>query len=380
MYKRTLNLNKLLKMKSHFLLGPRSTGKSTLIAEQLTENTHIFDLLERDTYRRLLQNPSLLGQVDQSKIIVIDEIQKIPTLLDEVHRLIQKNGTTFLLTGSSARKLKHGSSNLLAGRAWQSYLFPLTYNELPNFDLEKYLTRGGLPQSYDSEYWHKELGAYVSLYLREEIAGEALTRNLESFSEFLDLVARSNGQEINYQSFASDCGVSINTIKNYFEILEDTLIGYKLPAFTKTKKRKAITRSKHYLFDTGIVNALCDHGSISLKSQSFGNLFEQFIVLEVRAANSYLDMNKELTYWRSTNKQEVDLIIGQDLAIEIKSATKIQNKHFKGLRALKEEGMIETFLIISQDPVRQVTDDGIICLHWEEFLKLLWVNDITFKC
>lgn len=240
MYKRILSLPNLLKMKSHFLFGPRSTGKSTLISEQLGGDSVVFDLLERDTYKRLLQDPSLLSQVDQSKIIVIDEIQKIPSLLDEVHRLIHKNGTIFLLTGSSARKLKRGSANLLAGRAWHTSLFSLVSKEIPNFNLEQYLTRGGLPQVYDSEYWENELKAYVCLYLREGIAGEALTRNLESFSEFLDLVARSNGNEINYQSFASDCGVSLNTIKNYFDILEDTLIGFKLPAFIKTKKEKLL--------------------------------------------------------------------------------------------------------------------------------------------
>lgn len=376
MYTRILSLPNLLKMKSHFLLGPRSTGKSTLIKEQLGNTAIVFDLLERDIYKRLLQNPSLLSQGDQSKIIVIDEIQKIPSLLDEVHRIIQKHGTKFLLTGSSARKLKRGSANLLAGRAWQASLFPLVTPEIPNFNLERYLTRGGLPQTYDAKYWQRELQAYVSLYLREEIAAEALTRNIESFSEFLDLVARSNGNEINYQSFASDCGVSLNTIKNYFEILEDTLIGVKLPAFTKTKKRKAITRSKHYLFDPGVVNALCEQGEITLKSQNFGNLFEQFIILEVRAANAYLEFNKSLTYWRSTSMQEVDLIIGDDLAIEIKSTHKVHGKHMKGLRALKEEKIIKKFMVVSLDPYRQETEDGIRCLHWKEFLNCLWTRKL----
>lgn len=364
-------------MKSHFLFGPRSTGKSTLISKQLTQNVIVFDLLERDVYKRLLTNPKLLAQVDQTKIIVIDEIQKIPSLLDEVHRLIQKNGTKFLLTGSSARKIKKNGSNLLAGRAWETFMYPLVSREIPEFDLETYLTRGGLPQVVDSLYWKKELQAYISLYLREEVAGEALTRNIEAFSEFLDLVARSNGCEINYQSFASDCAVSLNTIKNYFEILEDTLIGAKLPAYTKTKKRKAITRSKHYLFDTGIVNALCDQGEVTIKSQSFGGLFEQFIFLEIRAANTYLDLNKTLTYWRSRSQQEVDLIIGDDVAIEVKSTGKIHNKHMKGLRALKEEGLIKNYYVISLDPFKQVTEDGIICLHWKEFLELLWTKQLV---
>lgn len=226
----------------------------------IKDNVVIFDLLERGTYRRLLSDPSLLATVDQSKIIFIDEIQKIPT---------------FLLTGSSARKLKKGSSNLLAGRAWQASLYPLVSEEITNFDLLRYLTRGGLPQAYDSDYWKKELKAYISLYLREEVTAEALTRNLESFSKFIDLVAISNGNEINYNSFASDCGVSLNTIKNYFEILEDTLIGFKLPAFTKTKKRKAITRAKHYLFDRELEEDIeCMHWKTFLENLSSHNLLK----------------------------------------------------------------------------------------------------------
>jgi predicted AAA+ superfamily ATPase len=363
-------------MKSYFLFGPRSTGKSTLIDEQLKKDAIIFDLLERDTYKRLLDNPSLLSQVDLSKIIVIDEIQKIPSLLDEVHRIIQRHGTKFLLTGSSARKIKRGGANLLAGRAWETFMFPLVSEEIPNFDLERYLTRGGLPQVVDSEYWQKELKAYVSLYLREEIVGEALTRNIEAFSEFLDLVAKSNGNEINYQGFASDCGVSLNTIKSYFEILEDTLIGVKLPAYTKTKKRKAITRAKHYLFDPGIVNAICDQGEVTAKSQAFGGLFEQFIFLETRAANVYLDYDEKLTYWRSTSQQEVDLIIGDKLAIEVKGTSKIHSKHMKGLRALKEEGLIENYMVVSLDTFEQKSEDGIRCLHWKDFLDLLWAKKL----
>jgi uncharacterized protein len=376
MYKRKLNLLNLLKAKSHFLFGPRSTGKSTLIIQELGSSAIIFDLLKRDTYKRLLQNPGLLGQADQSKIIVIDEIQKIPSLLDEVHRLIELHNTTFLLTGSSARKLKHGSANLLAGRAWKAALFPLVSCEIGDFDLLQYLTRGGLPHIYDSEHWEKELRAYVSLYLREEVAGEALTRNLEAFSEFLDLVAQSSGEEINYQSFASDCGVSLNTIKNYFEILEDTLIGFHLPVFRKTKIRKAISRSKYYLFDPGITNALCERSFVNAKSIVFGNLFEQFIIMEVRAALEYLEINKKLTYWKSVNKQEVDLIIGVSLAIEIKSTSKVQEKHFKGLRALKEEGLITNFMVVSLDEFEQKTTDGIDCYHWEKFLSLLWSNKL----
>lgn len=376
MYERKLNLEQLLGQKSHFLFGARATGKSTLIRSLDSGAIEVVDLLERDTYRRLLQKPSILESLDQSKIIVIDEIQKIPSLLDEVHRLMTKYDTKFLLTGSSARKLRYGSSNLLAGRAWKTELFPLSWSEITDFDLERYLTRGGLPQSYKSKYWQKELSAYVTLYLREEIAAEALTRNLESFSEFLDLIAQSNGQEINFQSFATDCGVTIPTIKNYFSIIEDTLLGFSLSAFTKTRKRKAITRSKHYLFDVGVVNSLCEIGGIKKKSPYFGNAFEHFIVSEVRAANTYLEINAELSYWRSTSQFEVDLIIGKKVAIEIKSSAKVQAKYLKGLKALQEENLLDRFILVSLDKFDHTTEEGIECLHWETFLSKLWKKEI----
>ncbi len=375
MFHRRLSLSELLKKKSFFLFGPRSTGKTTLIENSNIKKT-VFDLLHRDTYKRLLDDPAILASADPATVTVIDEIQKIPFLLDEVHRLIQKDGRRFLLTGSSARKLKRGAANLLAGRAWQAELFPLTYSEIPDFDLLQYLNRGGLPHIYDSEDPREELAEYVSLYLREEVAAEALTRNLESFSQFLDLAAQSNGGEVSYQGFAADCGVSLNTAKNYFDILEETLIGFRLPAFTQTKKRKAISRAKHYLFDCGVANYLRGEQSISKKSAAFGNSFEHFLIGEVRAHNSYKRLREKLTYWRSTSQFEVDLIIGRKTALEIKSTDKANERHTRSLKALQEEGLIENFLVISQDPVHRELAPGIFNLHWESFLKDLdtWVT------
>ena len=371
MYKRIIDLNQLLNKKSHFLFGPRSTGKTTLIQQQLKE-AEVFDLLNRDSYRRLLSDPSMIGRVPKDKIVVIDEIQKIPSLLDEVHRLIQKENRRFLLTGSSARKLKRGAANLLAGRAWQANLLPLTTREIDDFNLLQYLNRGGLPHVYGSEDYHDELLEYLSLYLREEVAAEALTRNIEAFSEFLDLVGLSNGSEINYQSFASDCNVSQNTIKNYFEILEDTLIGYKLKAFKKTKIRKAISRSKHFLFDVGVVNTLKKIPMILNDSSAFGDAFEHFIVNEVRAYNLYAKKREQLCYWRSVRQDEVDLVIDKKVAIEIKSTKQVKNKHLKGLLALKEEGLFQDYLIVSQDPIEQTHDTGIVMIPWDKFLDKLW--------
>lgn len=216
MYARILNLPNLLQKKSFFLFGSRGTGKTTLIKQTLPDAT-VIDLLEIKTYREYLKNPSIISEQTLKPIVVIDEVQKLTEILDEVHRLIESERLTFLLTGSSARKLKRGGANLLAGRAWWAELFPLTSKEIPDFDLMAYLNRGGLPSIYPSDDYIEELSAYTALYLKEEIQNEALTRKVVQFSEFLDLMALSNGEEINYQSIAGDCGVSPNSIKNYIQ-------------------------------------------------------------------------------------------------------------------------------------------------------------------
>ena len=375
MYKRILDLPKLLKKKSFFLFGPRATGKTTLIQNTLS-NTTVIDLLEIKTYREYLKNPSIISELKLKPIVVIDEVQKLPEILDEVHRLIELEKLTFLLTGSSARKLKRGGANLLAGRAWWAELFPLTATEIPDFDLVTYLNRGGLPAIYPNEDYVEELRAYTALYLKEEIQNEALTRKVAQFSEFLDLVALSNGEEISYQSIAGDCGVSPNSIKNYIQVLEDTLVAFQLKAFTKTIKRKAISRSKLYFFDIGVTNSLANRGRIMEGSELFGKAFEHFIVLEVRAFLSYARKDVKMCYWRSTSRFEVDLVLGNSWAIEIKSSTSIQDKHLKGVRALKEEGNIQNFAVVSCDRYERKTADRISILPWRLFLEKLWRGDI----
>jgi uncharacterized protein len=377
---RALKLPELLEKKSFFLFGPRSTGKTSLIQHQFPE-ARLYNLLDARVFSRLLKNPSLIEEENRARphLIVIDEIQKIPSILDEVHRLIEKYHWKFLLTGSSARKLKYGASNLLAGRAWRADLFPLTWREIPQFDLISYLNRGGLPQVHFSADAHEELKNYVSLYLHEEIQAEGLTRKLPAFVSFLDAIALSNGEEINFESFASDCGVSPSTVKNYIQILEDTLIGFSLRGFTKTKKRKAISRIKHYFFDVGVVNTLCHRGTIEIHSELFGKAFEQFIIQEVRAYLSYQRSDKLLSYWRSLSKFEVDLIISHDWAIEIKSTQCAQNKHLKGLRALKEENIIKNYGIVSLDEEMRQTNDGIHIFPWQTFLKKLWNHELILE-
>lgn len=375
MFKRSLNLKILLEQKSHFLFGPRLVGKSTLVSMDL-QDAVLFDLLDEETYRNCLKRPAILGEaiVNPQQIVVVDEIQRIPSLLNEVHRLIFQKKGIFLLTGSSSRKLKHGAANLLGGRVWESHLYPLTTHEIPQWDLLQILNRGGLPDIYSSPHYKKALSNYVSLYLQQEVKAEALTRNVQSFGEFLELVAISNGQEINYERFASDCQISTSTIKNYFQILEDTLLGFKVPGYTKTQKRKAITRAKHFLFDLGVTHALNQKWIEDLSSGNLGEAFEHFIALEIRAYLKYHEVSKLLCYWRTTSNIEVHFVVGDDVAIEVKSSTSVSPRHLAGLKALKEENIFKRFIVVSRDPIKRVTDEGMEIYPYDLFLKELWMG------
>lgn len=371
MYPRLLKLDNLLKERSYFLFGPRGVGKSTLIRACLPD-AQLYDLLDARVYQRLLRNPNLLEQETQTDTcVVIDEIQKLPALLDEVHRLISIRGQKFLLTGSSARKLRKGAANLLAGRAYQAALYPLSSREIPEFNLLTYVNTTGLPEFYgkdSAEYLH----AYVGTYLQEEIRAEALARNLVSFARFLEVIALCNGQEIHYANISSDSGVPTRTLESYFSILEDTLLGFSITPFLATTKRKAITRSKFFLFDIGVTNQLAHRGQIEMKSELFGRVFEHFIALELRAVLSYRRIRLPLQYWRSTSHFEVDFILGNQIAIEVKATDLVTDKHLKGLRALKEEGLIAEYWMVSLDPNPRKTADEIQILPWELFLEAIW--------
>ncbi len=371
-FKRILNLNKLLKQKSHFLLGPRSTGKSFWMKESLSPKLYI-NLLEQDTLRELLINPSrlrerILDKFPPHSLIVIDEIQKAPHLLDEVHYLIEEQKIRFLLTGSSARKLKRGAANLLAGRAWMTYFFPLTWREITSFHLIKYLNFGGLPQVYTSKFPRKELNSYVNLYIKEEIQEEGLIRKLSQFLIFFDTLGLVSGEELNYQGWSSDTGIPRKTLQSYVQLLQDTLLAFELPAFTKTKKRKAVSRSKLYLFDIGVANFLAKKGQIKARSKEFGKAFEHFIIQECRAYNSYLDKNWQLSYWRSHSQMEVDLCLSTEWALGIKGIDRIATHHLKGLKALKQEGLFKNYGVVCLEKYKRQID-GITIWPWQEFLK-----------
>jgi predicted AAA+ superfamily ATPase len=378
MFRRYLDLTKILKRKSSFLLGPRSTGKSTLIRMQLPDAL-VIDLLESEMFGTLSRRPELLREIVRGSDgpIVIDEIQKLPQLLNEVHGLIEKRRLKFLLTGSSARKLRRGAANLLGGRAGEAHLFPLTSQEIDGFSLGRHLQFGGLPSIYTSTEAWPDLLDYVDLYLRDEVMAEAAVRNLQPFAKFLDAVALSSGGELSLENFASDCGVAPNTIKHYVEVLEDTLVAFRVPAFTLSKKRRAITRSKLFLFDVGVMNRLAKRKNVEPGTPDFGVAFEHFLTIELRSYLAYTRTDLPLNYWRSASGYEVDLIVGQKYAIEIKASESVHDKHLKGLRALKEEQLIERYLVVSQDPLFRTTDDGIEIWPWQSFVAALWKGDLV---
>lgn len=377
--KRTLELLPLLSKKSHFLFGPRATGKSYLIQQELSPTTPIINLLRSEYYLRLSTHPeeleSIITAYPDHSIVVIDEVQRIPLLLNEVHRLIEEKHIRFLLTGSSARKLKRGGANLLAGRAREAKLFPLTYHEIPIFDLKRYLLYGGLPMVYLSDEPQQDLYAYIDTYLKEEIIAEAVVLKLQAFSRFLEISAITSGTMLNYASLSNDVGISASTIREYYAILEDTFLGFSVPAYTKTTKRKALSSSKFYYFDLGVRNVLAKIDAAPENTDIFGNLFEHFIALELRAYLSYRRLRKPLCYWQSKHGQEVDFIIGDEIAIEVKSSHNIQDKHLKGLTLFSEEKLCKHYILVSQDKINRKKGDLSI-LYWEDFLRQLWNDEI----
>jgi predicted AAA+ superfamily ATPase len=378
MFVRLLNLNNLLKDKSFFLFGPRATGKSYLIRTQLKKTAVVIDLLRSELYLHLSANPhaleGLINAQEQFDYVVIDEVQRVPMLLNEVHRLIEERGIIFLLTGSSARALRQHHVNLLAGRAWEAHLFPLTTQEIPQFDLMRYLQYGGLPAVYSSKKPTEELHAYVDTYLKEEIQAESLVRKIPNFSRFLRLAALTSGDILNFSSVANDAGIPVSTVREYYQILEDTFIGFLVPAWTKTVKRKAMSTAKFYLFDCGVKHTLAGIKTLEMMSDTYGQAFEHFIALELRAYLSYRRLRFTLSYWQSQNHQEVDFIIGDRVAIEVKSTAKVNDKHLKSLRLLMQENICKHYFLISADPVNRVVD-GVTIIHWKDFLKRVWEDN-----
>lgn len=379
MFKRSIRLSPAGK-ETFFLWGPRQSGKTTLL-RQAYPGAFWVDLLKSDEYRRYLQNPERLREElveSPGRQVVIDEIQKVPGLLDEVHWLIENRGICFALCGSSARKVKRGAANLLGGRAVRRELHGLTASELgPDFDLDRLLNHGMLPRIHLSERPERLLNAYVADYLKEEIAAEALVRNLPAFAEFLNVASLSDGEMVTFTTIARECGVSSPTIKGYFGILEDTLLGRWLPAYTKRPKRRVIGSPKFYFADVGVVNHLARRGRVHAGSALYGKAFENWVFHELTAHNSYSEAFAHLSYWRLPSGIEVDFVVNDmQVAIEAKATTRITSDHLRGLRELvRDHHRAGARVVVSLEPRARRTEDGILVLPALEFTERLVQGD-----
>jgi predicted AAA+ superfamily ATPase len=373
---RKLNLQKTLERKSVFLFGPRQTGKSWLVRQTLGKELS-YNLLDLDVILRLSRSPNLMREemTEQTQIIVIDEVQRLPQILETVHFMIEEYGVRFLLTSSSARKLRRGGVNLLGGRALQRSLHPFIMIELGNqFDLMRAVNIGLLPSIYFSQDAREDLKAYTGIYLKEEIVAEGLTRNLPAFSRFLTVAALCNARQINMSKIANDAQVARTTIQEYFDILRDTLIGYELPAWRETTKRKATASSKFYLFDAGVARTLQNRSEICSGTPEFGDALETYFFHELRTYADYSG-GLSLHYWRSLTGYEVDFILDGRVAIEVKGTALVQPYDLKPLRALREENLFEKYIVVSMDNrPRQI--DNIQIYPWNQFLTMLWNNEI----
>ena len=385
MYNRSLTLT-LSTLESCFLWGPRQVGKSHFLREKYP-GARSYDLLSASVFRRFKINPGLLREECEARAlsggtqvqpIIIDEVQKVPELLDEVHWLIENKNLRFILCGSSARKLRHGQANLLGGRAVRYEMFPLTTREIPDFSLEKALNSGLLPKLYGSSHANRLKQAYVDDYLKEEVVAESLVRNLDYFHRFVEVIGVMNGEIVKYEKIASDVGASGKTIKEYFQILVDTLLGFYLPAFTtrRTKRRETLA-PKFFLFDVGIAGYLAKWGRLESGSLAFGRAFELFLMQEVRAHRSYSEQFYAIHYWRLSDEYEVDLVLNNgEVIIEFKSVTLVNERHLRGIRALKKIHLAKYYIVVSRDPAPRQTADGVNIWPWQYFLDQLWSNAI----
>ncbi|HEX2579257.1 MAG TPA: AAA family ATPase [Rhabdochlamydiaceae bacterium] len=387
-------VKKYLKLKvpegqSIFLWGPRNSGKSTYLHRHFPDSVY-YDLLQTDVYMRFLKEPfRLREEILQlspealKKPIIIDEVQKVPLLLSEVHWLIENHKPCyFILCSSSARKLKASGTHLLAGRAWKVHFYPLVYPEIENFDLLKALNHGLLPVSYFGEQPRRFLKSYIQDYLVEEIQKESLVRNLAGFSRFLDAVALTHGEMTNFVNISRDCGVDAKTVKEYYDILVDTLVGYRLDPFHKIGKRDVITAtSKFYLFDVGVAGFLQGRTLEALKGKEAGAAFEHWLLTELIAYRGLNDLDFSISYWRTKSELEVDFILGDgDIAIKAKISSHVDRADLRGLEAFIEEHQPKQAYCVSRTPkARKIVlsnNTYVIDLPWQEFIEKLWNKEI----
>ncbi len=340
MYSRIINFPQA---KSFFLFGPRATGKTTWLQQMFPSAVHI-DLLKSELYSMLLASPSRLGQMippDCTEPVIIDEVQRIPELLNEVHHLIEQKKFRFILTGSSARKLRARGVNLLAGRALTRFMHPLTVEELgTDFSLGSSLKFGHLPAVYSEPDPGDYLASYIRTYLREEVQQEGLTRNLQVFARFLEAASFSQGSILTISEVARECGANRKLVEQYFYILEDLLLAYRLPVFTKRARRRVISHPKFYFFDTGVYRAIRPTGPLDRPEEIEGTALETLVFQELLAVNDLYRLGYKIFYWRTSSGLEVDFVLYGEaglIAIEVKRAAKIRSKEFRGLKAFARD-------------------------------------------
>lgn len=366
---------------SAFLWGARKTGKTSLL-RRLFPQSEVFDFLHSDLHLACLKRPAVfteyIGELTvekKARPIVVDEVQKVPAVLNEIHRLIEHDKLSFVLCGSSARKLKRGQANMLGGRAWRFELFPLVSRELADLDLLRALNQGLIPSHYLAEprAARRSLKAYLQDYLKQEVMNEGLVRNMPAFSRFFDAVGFSHGEMVNYANIARDCGVDAKTVKEYYQILMDTLLGTMVEPFARRQGRQVITKTpKFYLFDVGVANTMCGRSVAQPRGAEFGRAFEHFIFMELHAYRSYSEKDFRINYWRTKTGAEVDFILGEgEIALEVKSGDQVSNKDLLSLRKFAEEHHPRRAIVVGTEPrTRRVGDLEI--KPWREFLDQLW--------
>ena len=378
MYHRIFDIENRLD-EAMFLFGGRQTGKSTLLKERFPKAVYI-DLLKSDVRNRFKQHPeefreSLLRYPPET-LVIVDEIQKVPDLLDEVHWLMVEKGLWFILSGSSARKIKKSGANNLGGRAIPETLFPLVSAEIPDFDLERAVQNGMIPRHYMVANARNRMRAYIDLYLKEEIIEEALVQNVDEFVRFMEVAAIMDGEILNYENVASDCEVSANTVKAYYKILVDTLLGFEVPAYRKVIKRKLYKSPRFYYFDVGIANHLTKRYHLAPKTPEYGHAFEHLIMQEIVAYLGYTNSDEELTYWHTYENLEVDAVIGDArVAIEIKSKEHIDHDDKKGVTEFAKEHPDTKQIIVSRDRISRRSGD-VDLYYVTDFFKALWAGEI----
>ena len=381
--RRALEIGRLLEESSLFLFGPRMTGKTAYIENELQKKAILsITFLDGDTLDAFRRNPVLLRSMLNGRtegLVIVDEVQLFPPVLLDIQHIITHSGIHFLLTGSSARKLKRSGSNLLGGRAGIVPMHPLVWKEIRdrNPDLDCIFATGMLPKAFTAKSYQTQLRNYVRGYLDNEIAAEGERRDLGVFSNFLTFAASENTELVNYTNVSRDIGMSADTIKGWYQILVDTFIGYYLRPYRKGSKRIPVNTSKFFFFDVGVARAAARMPVPSETMTEYGKMFENYIFMELKAYIDYRMTDDELYFWRTREGYEVDFVVENKVAIEVKTSKNISNRELRGIRAFRDENAVKDYIIVCRELFERTTEDGIRIMPWKVFLDKLWNNEIV---